>query len=89
MELLNNVNGSDAPKPGARPSTEARMGQFERTMLMRRANAEGRDAFLGGKTEEECPYKVSDWGAGGFWLSGFNSARNEAGRKALEASDAV
>ena len=64
------------------------MGHFERTILMRRANVEGAAAFLDGQTEEECPYKVSLWGAGAFWLSGFNSARNEAGRKALEASDA-
>ena len=48
------------------------MSARERQERQAKAIYEGRLAYREGKSLDDCPYKRSNWGVGGFWDMGFN-----------------
>ncbi|KKL56616.1 hypothetical protein LCGC14_2243610 [marine sediment metagenome] len=55
------------------------MGSRERWERNQKAIEEGNKAYRDGLTVEDCPYKISEWGLGHWWLMGWNEAKQEAG----------
>ena len=50
------------------------MGEKERRKRAARAYQEGRQAYQDGLPLDANPYKISDWGVGGFWRMGWEGA---------------
>ena len=51
------------------------MGSRERWERNERAKEEGKKAYRDGIPADQCPYKYSTWGLGGWWLMGWNEAK--------------
>ena len=57
------------------------MGARQRRDRAIRAAEEGRQARRDKKTKDQCPYKQSDWGLGGFWRGGWEEEDQAIARK--------
>lgn len=61
------------------------MGARQRFEAAMRAEDKGREAFWRGEDIDTCPYKVSEWGIGGHWKTGWRKARAAAEEGARHA----
>ena len=53
------------------------MGSRERWERNQKATEEGKQAYHGGLIQDDCPYKISIWGLGGWWLMGWHRAKQQ------------